>query len=400
MRHLLLTIAVLMVAVSSFAQDDAIPARTTIGDVPRTYTHFMNAQEAALCRANAAAGGISSYFFNPAAVADIAGISGQASMRFNSKTRDYLPDGEDTYLDASDDVILFSQAVAAKRNEMYALGFGYSCPSYRSLELTGRIDGAPYTADLNGSLRFFEVIAATRIGTEGQAAVGVAVGIASLEESADETAQRYIRTAEMDGMAASLAIGMTFDATDRLVFGLGYRFSTAVGVDGEWHTEQGGEVMSGETKTEPVAVGGVRFTPVDNYTVYASYIHEGWDKAKSSFASYYDTGECEGCNENDNERSEFGSALGTAAVGAEATVLDGRLTLRAGYSMPVGSDFDNDSEPEYRELVPEYVFGVGGTLWFEHYSVEAAFVREPFADGDESEQVVNNGLYLTIGYEF
>jgi len=400
MRHLLLTLAVVMLAVVAFSDADASVTRTTIGDVPRTYTHFMNAQEAALCRANAAAGGISAYFLNPATVVDIKGVSGQASIRFNAKTRDYLPEGGDTYFQASDDAFLFSQAIAVKRNDIYALGFGYSTPSYRNLEIIGRVEGAPYTADLHGSLRFFEVLFGTRIGSEGQAAVGVAVGIASLDESAVEAAQRYIRTAEMDGIAGSLAIGMTFDATERLTFGLGYRFSTVVDVEGEWHTESGGEVTKGETRTAPVAVGGVRFTPVDNYTVYASYTHEGWDNAKSSFASYYDTGECADCNENDNERNEFDSALGTAAVGGEVTLLEGTLTVRAGYSTPVGSDFDNTDEPEYRELVPEYAFGLGGTFRFQQYSVDVAFVREPYADGEESEQATNSGLYLTVGYEF
>ena len=399
MRHLLLTLAVLVLAVVAAADEDAIVARTTIGDVPRTYTHFMNAQEAALCRANAAAGGIAAYFFNPALVADIEGISGQASMRVNVKSRNYLPEG-DTYLDASDDAVLFSQAVAAKRNEAYALGFGYSCPSYRNLELAGQLDGNPYEGDFQGSLRFFEVIAATRIGTDGQAAVGVALGIASLDESALEKSQRYIRTAAMDGMAASVAVGMTFDATERLMFGVGYRFSTSVDVEGEWHTESGGAVTKGTTKTEPVAVVGARFTPVDNYTFYASYINEGWTKAESTFAAYYDTGECEDCNENDGRRDEFSSALGTAAMGAEATVLDGRLTLRAGFSMPVGTDLDNADEPEYRELVPEYAAGLGGKLRFEAYSVEAAIVHELYADGSESEQVVNNGIYVTVGYDF
>ena len=400
MRHLLLTLAVIALAAAASIDADATVTRTTIGDVPRTYTHFMNAQEAALCRANAAAGGISAYFLNPAAVADIDGIAGQASVRVNAKTRNYLPEGGDTYYEASDDVFLFSQAVAAKRSEFYALGFGYSTPSYRNLEITGRVEGAPYEADLHGSLRFFEVLGGMRVGTEGKAAVGLAVGIASLDEGAGEVAQRYNRTADMDGISGSVAIGMMFDATERLTFGLGYRFSTVVDVEGEWHTESGGEVVTGTTKTAPVAVGGVRFTPVDNYTVYASYIHEGWDNAQSSFASYYDTGECEDCNENDGERDEFGSALGTAAVGGEVTLMEGKFTVRAGYSMPVGSDFDNEDEPEYRELAPEYAFGFGGTVQFEQYSVDVAFVREPYADGDESEQAVNNGFYLSVGYQF
>ncbi|MCK5597596.1 MAG: hypothetical protein KAJ04_09130, partial [Candidatus Eisenbacteria sp.] len=92
MRHLLLTLTVLVLAVVVAADAAATEARTTIGDVPRTYTHFMNAQEAALCRANVAAGGLSAYFFNPAVIANLSGVSGQATMRMNIKTRHYLPE--------------------------------------------------------------------------------------------------------------------------------------------------------------------------------------------------------------------------------------------------------------------------------------------------------------------
>jgi hypothetical protein len=398
MRHLLLTLAVLVLAVVAAVDAAATVARTTIGDVPRTYTHFMNAQEAALCRANAATGGLSAYFFNPAVIADLEGIAGQATMRANMKSRNYLPGGDDG-LDASDDVLLFSQAVAAKRTDMYALGFGYSCPSYRRLELDGNLDGEPYKgAEFEGSLRFFEVLAAAKIGTDAQGSIGIAAGIANLTESASEPGQRR---AEMDGIAASLAIGMTFDAMERLTFGLGYRFSTKVDVSGTWHVEGAHDSTdTGTTTTEPVVVAGVRFTPSDNYTLYASYIHEGWDEARSTFAAYYPTGDCDDCNEEHRERDEFDSALGTAAVGGEGTLMDGRVTVRAGFSMPVGSDFDNTDEPEYRELVPEYAAGLGGTMRFEEYSVEAAFVREQYADGDEGEQVVNHGIYVTVGYEF
>ena len=401
MRHLLLTLAVFALAVVAAADAAATVARTTVGDVPRTYTHFMNAKEAALCRANAAAGGLSAYFFNPAVIANLQGVSGQATMRANMRSRNYLPEGED-YLEASDDVFLFSQAMAAKRNDTYALGFGYASPSYRNLKLVGQQDGASYEGEFTGSLRFFEMLAAARIGQDGQGAIGFAVGIANLAESASEsgTDQRYIRTAETDGIAASVAMGMIFDATERLTFGVGYRFSTSVDVDGDWHTEDGGAVDSGTTKTAPVAVGGVRFTPVDNYTLYASYIHEGWDKAQSSFAAYYPTDDNEDCNENDGERNEFDSALGTAAVGGEGALLDGRLTVRAGFSMPVGSGPDSTDEPEYRKLVPEYAAGFGGTVRFNEYSVEAALVRERYADGDESAQVINHGIYVTVGYEF
>jgi hypothetical protein len=193
---------------------------------------------------------------------------------------------------------------------------------------------------------------------------------------------------------------MTFDATEQLMFGVGYRFSTAFDVEGEWHTEEGGAVEAGETKTEPVLVAGVRFTPVDNYIIYASYINEGWDDAKSTFAAYYGVEEPVDGQESAQDRNEFGSALSTVALGGEGTLMGGRLTVRAGFSMPIGSDFDNTDEPEYRELVPEYAAGVGATVRFEEYSVEGAFVRELYADGAESEQVVNHGIYVTVGYDF
>jgi hypothetical protein len=362
----------------------------------------MNAQEAALCRASAAAGGMSAYFFNPAVLADIPNITGQATLRLDSLSRDYLPEGEDE-ITADDGWLLFTQAVAAKRNDIYALGFGYSCPSYRSVTLKGKVDGADYSGEFRGSLRFFEVLAAAKIGSEGRGAIGLALGIASLDEGADEYSQggNYIRTANMDGMAASAALGMTFDVADWMLLGAGYRFSTSVDVEGEWHTGgDDGEVARGTARTEPVAVMGARMEPISGYRLYVSYIYEAWNETSSTFAPYYDTDECVECNENENTRDEFGSALGTAAVGVEGELLDGKVTLRAGYSVPVGSDLDNADEPEYRELAPEYALGFGGTLSFEQYSVDVAFARESYADGDATGQAVNNGFYLSVGYQF
>lgn len=400
MRHLLPALAVLLLAALAATNAEAVVTRTTIGDVPRTFSHFMNAQEAALCRANAAAGGLSSYFFNPAAVAGIKGISGRATMRMNFKTRDYLPEGATDNLEASDDVFLFSQAVAAKRDGAYAYGFGYSCPSYRRLELTGDLGGTPYSGDFTGGLRFFEILAAARVGSEGRGAVGLALGIGNLDESANEKSEGFNRTADMSGFAASVAFGATFEAMENLVFGGGYRLGTSIDVEGEWNTEDANEIASGTTKTEPVAVVGVRYSPIEPVTLYGSYINEGWDSAESSFAAYYPTEDCVDCGENDGRRNEFDGDLSTLAFGAEGTLLDGRLTLRAGYSVPVGSDFDNDDEPEYRELVPESAFGFGGTFRFGEYSAEAAFVMESYADGEVSEVATNNGLYVTLGYDF
>ncbi|MBN2564782.1 MAG: hypothetical protein JXB46_03645 [Candidatus Eisenbacteria bacterium] len=411
MRHLLLALALL----PAFAgQAPGNEARTAIGDVPRTYTHFMNAQEAALCRANAATGGVSAYFFNPAVLSEVSGISGQASMRFNVKSRDYLPQQESNYLDVdSDDSVLFSQAVAAKGAENITFGFGYSTPAYRNLRLTGQLEdplaGAiRYAGDYTGSLRHFELLGAVRIGSDGQAGVGLAAGIASFDEYAREVAgpeQNHSR-AQLDGMAASAAIGFIFDATDKLTIGAGYRFGTSFDVDGEWKPPQDTDIdpdpaKKGTVKTEPVAVGGIRFSPTENYSIYLGYTNEGWDSADATFAAYYPTAPCDQCEAEDAaERDEFDKALGTFALGAEGTILDGRLTLRAGYSLPQTSGFSNDDEPEYRELVPQYAAGLGGTWHFEAYSIDAALVREEFADGDETGQVVNTGIYLSVGYDF
>jgi len=401
MRHLLLTLAVLAMATAAVADEAYVP-RTTIGDVPRTYTHFMNAQEAALCRSNAAAGGVSAYFFNPAVIGAIEGVSGQATLRMNLKTRDYLPSTAEDDLEATDDSFLFSQAVAAKNSEMFAFGIGYSCPSYRRLEFSGTLDGNPYTAEFGGSLRFFELVGAARIGSDGSGVIGAAVGIANLEESAREKSpNQFNRTSEMDGMSASLAIGILYEIGERVTLGGGYRFGTKIDVDGEWHTENDDEITSGTTQTEPVAVLGASFTPVDMLTVYATYMNEGWNKASSTFAPYYDIDpEPRGGDEDEGERDEFSGALSTLALGAEATTGEGRITVRVGYSMPVGTDLDNDDEPEYRELVPEYAYGFGGTFRFNEYSVDLAFSGESYADGDEGGVASNNGVYLTVGYDF
>jgi hypothetical protein len=400
MRHLLLAFAVLCVALSSASAD---VARTTIGDIPRTFSHYMNAQEAALCRANAAAGGIAAYFFNPATISQVEGIEGHATVRLNLKDRKYL-EGADDSLDATDDKLLFSQAVAAKEMENFYYGFGYSCPSYRSLELSGTVDGTTvYDADFGGSLRFFEVLAAARIGKNGQAGIGLAAGIGNISESAREREQRGLNTASMDGIAASVALGMVFDATDKLTFGVGYRFGTEFDVDGDWSVsdpEASGDAVGGKSKSQPVAVGGVRFAPNERYSLYASYIQEGWNEAESSFAAYYDTGECEECNENDGDRDEFDDSVGSIAVGGEGALMDGDIVVRAGFSKVIKADIDNESEPEYRELVPDYSIGLGGSLVFEQYTFDLALVRELFSDGDETEQLVNHGVYFSVGYAF
>lgn len=52
-----------------------------VGDPPRTFSHFLNAREAALCRASAATGGVESFFLNPACASTVREVSGQATVR-------------------------------------------------------------------------------------------------------------------------------------------------------------------------------------------------------------------------------------------------------------------------------------------------------------------------------
>ena len=64
--------------------------------------------------------------------------------------------------------------------------------------------------------------------------------------------------------------------------------------------------------------------------------------------------------------------------------------------VPKGFAFNN--AVEYKEY--SRFHGGTGTVRFKEYSVEAAYVREQYADGDESKQAVNHGIYVTVGYEF
>jgi hypothetical protein len=382
MRYVL---AVLLVAVLVPGWSRADATRSTIGDIPRTYSHYMNAQEAALCRANAAVGGLAAYFFNPASAIEVEGVGGQATIRLNVKTRSYLPDG-DEYLDSDDDGILFSHAVAAKRSGTLVLGFGYACPSYRRLQLTGMQDDGDralraYEGEFTGGLRFFEAIFGARIGTEGQAALGIAAGIVNLDESARETLGQTLDYADLSGVGASLAAGFLFNATERLAFGLGYRWGSEIDLDGSWYeSERDGE----QSNTVPVAVAGVRYSPIDDLTVYAGYVREGWDEATADLATYV---------ENEGRRDEFDEALGTAALGVEITLLSGKMTARAGASKQFAADIEN-------AIVPSYSVGVGAAMAFEQYFAELSVVREQFDREGLSNQVTNYGVYTTIGYAF
>ena len=133
MRYAILILVFVVLASGTVSADDT---RTSIGDAPRTYSHYLNAQQAALCGSSVATGGASACFYNPAAAAQHEGISGQATLRLNLKNRDYFPDGDEHY-ESSDDGFLFSHAVAVKTSESLTLGFSYACPSYRQLELAG-----------------------------------------------------------------------------------------------------------------------------------------------------------------------------------------------------------------------------------------------------------------------
>lgn len=383
MRFIIVTILLVAVVVSEAPADDA---RMTIGDIPRTFSHYLNAQEAALCRANAATGGVASYFWNPASVSEVKDIGGQATVRFNSKSRDYLPEG-DEHLEATDDHFVFTQFVAVKTSGDYALGFGYSNPSYRNLKLTGvrDYDGEfkQYDGEFNGALRCFEVIGALRIGDDGKGGIGFTAGIANLSEKARESVSgEALETARVDGVAACFAAGFSFDATEKVTLGLGYRWGSTVGVSGEYYRDS----KEGESTTAPVSVAGVRVRVTDGVTVHASYVREGWDRAKSTLATYPR-------DEGGLDWDPFSEPISTVAVGTEFGLPGNRIVVRAGYSRELGADIDN-------AIVPEDSIGFGGSVRFDQYVADIAVVRERFAAAGDSGQVTNYGVYLTAGYEF
>jgi hypothetical protein len=377
MRYLFLCLVAIAVCAASVTGSEA---RTTIGDIPRTYSHYMNSHEAALCRANAATGGLVASFLNPAAASEVLGAAGHATVRYNITSRDYLPGGEDA-LDSSEDGFLFSQAVAAKRSGPWTLGFSYSSPSYRSLEITGRQDGETYRGEFKGSLRYFEGIFAMRIGDSEQGGIGVSAGMVGLEESARIVEGPELEKADVSGMAASVSIGMVFDATESITIGVGHRWGSEIEVEGEWFGLDG---ETGKSSTQPTTVAGVRFRPTETAVIYASYIHEGWDRTSSTLAAY---------RADDGARNEFGDPLRTVALGAEGDFLDGGFTARVGGSFALGSDISD-------ALVPEYSIGLGGSVHFEQYALDLALTRELFELDGESGQAANYGVYLSVAYEF
>jgi hypothetical protein len=380
MRCVLLTAVVLLFAYG-WASADIDAARVSLGDVPRTHTHYLSAEDAALCRAAAATGGVGSYFLNPALITRVNGASGQATLRFNVKSRNYLPDGAD-YLDSSDDGLLFAHAVAVKQTTPIVYGFGYSAASYRSLELAGLIGGEPYDAQFAGGLRFFEVLLGTSIGSEARGGIGVAAGIVNLNEEARVRLGDTLESANMDGIAASFAFGVVFDATDRLSIGAGHRTSAGVDVEGEWTFGDPPESRSGRSDTQSTSVLGVGLQATDGLSVHGSYVQEGWDAAVSTLSSYPEL-----------SRDIVGDAIGSVALGAEYDFPGQRITLRAGGSMVVRGEAED-------VLVPEYSLGLGGVLRFVQYSVELSLVREQFELNGKSAEAINYGIYASVGYEF
>ncbi len=387
----------LVLAALCAAAAHADAPRITIGDIPRTYNHYLNADEAAMCRANVSAGGIGAYFFNPASAAEITGVAGQATIRWNNKSRDYLPSGADDNLKGSDDGFHFTQAVAAKLSANWVLGFGYSAPSYRNYKITGQRvpegggEAENYRAEFAGAVRYFEIIAATRIGTDGKGGIGIAAGLVTLNEASDEDlGDDSLGSSSLKGSAASVAFGFVFDATETVTIGLGYRMGSHIQVKGDAYTNDN---ATGTSETQSTAVGGVRFRPTPQYAVYVSYIHEGWDGAKATISSYPEPDEPGEDPTTGAPRNEFDKNLGTVALGGEGTFYDGRFTARAGYAAQLESGIEG-------ALVPEYSIGLGGSLNFEQYLFELSLVREQYALDGEGAQALNYGIYFTIGYVF
>ncbi len=374
MRYLhICVVAVLLCAGVVHGED---PPRVTIGDIPRTNTHFLNSEEAALCRANVAVGGLNTYFYNPANAAGITGAEGEATIRYNIKNRDYLPRD----LDVSEDGFNFTQAVAVKGSAHWVFGIGYSNPSHRSVEISGMDQSEVYTGKFTGDVRFFELVAATSIGDRGQGGFGVAAGLATLSESARETwGGSELESANLDGSAASVALGFTFDPTEQIGIGLSYRWGTEFDVEGDWYGEDN---VKGKSRTAPIAVGGVTYRLTEQYDLYLSYIHEGWDEATSTLSVYPDDG---------GKRNQFDKPLRTLALGAAAKLAENRYIVRLGAAFQLEDGIEG-------ALVPKNSFGVGGVWNFTEYAFETAITMEQFDLNGDSAQTTNYGFYFTIAY--
>jgi len=250
-----------------------------------------------------------------------------------------------------------------KRSGNWVLGFGYSAPASRDLEITGTIDTGSgpetYEGTFQGGLRYFETVLATRVGNGGRGGFGIAVGFANVSESVREVVGESLDSADVGGTSSSLAAGFVYEASDRVTLGAGYRWGSNIDVEGEWYGRQG---ATGTTKTEPVTVAGITVRPSDHVALHACYTVEAWNDAESSLSGY---------SEDDGSRDEFGEAVATAAVGAEAAFMRDRLWLRAGGSMRL--------EPEEMDGgLPQWSVGAGCSYAFTGYAVDAAIVRERY----------------------
>lgn len=383
MRHLTAAIAIVLVACSA-ATADVTDVR--IGDVPRTGTHYTNAREAALCGAAAGTGGISSIYLNPAVAVPEDGAEGLAAFRFNVKSRAYLPEG-DVGLDATDDGLLLSQAAAIKTSGAWTFGFGYATPAYRDLELTGKIETddrrvEPYDGDFTGSLRTFEAVLSTRIGSRGQGVIGASAGVATIDETGRVVVGSDLDESwGIDGLGATYAIGFLFQATERVAVGIGYRFGSEIDVES---SGVGLEGASGTFRTAPVASGGVTVRPIDRLALHASVVRQGWHRAEVQL----DVQDAEDII----AAPAISDPLLTVALGAEYDLTD-RFTLRGGYAMQTTDGIEGAA-------VPENAFGIGATYAWTQYYMDAAYVHESFELDGESGEVTNNGIYVSGGYRF
>jgi hypothetical protein len=356
-----------------------------IGDVPRTGSHFTNARSAALCGASAATGGLEAVYWNPATASRVPGAEGFAAFRYNIKSRDYLPDGEDA-LEASDDGFLLSQAAAAKTSDTWTFGFAYATPAYRSLDLTGSIETderplEPYTGEFSGNLRTFEAVLTSRIGKRGQGVLGVSAGIATINEAGRVVVGPDLEESwEIDGLGPCYSVGFLFKPVDRIVVGASYRFSSEIDVEG---TGRGLEGESGTFVTAPIVAGGVTVAPTERLLLHASVIREAWHQAEVKL-------DPEAVEVLGN--ASFDDPLLTAALGVEFEATT-RIALRAGYAIQLTDGIEGAA-------VPENAFGIGGTYAFGEYFLDAAYTYESFEVDGASGELTNSGLHVSIGYEF
>ncbi len=385
MRTIILAL-VLTVALVATAGADV--TRTSLGDIPRTYSHYLTAYQASLAGAGSATGGVGACYYNPALAARYEGISGQATLRFNVKSRDYIT-GD---LEASDDGLLFSNAVAVKRSGGLSFGFNYSCPSYRSVEYTGLKDDEGTMKDFaskqTGSLRAFELVFASLVGSHQQGALGVSAGLVSLDETMREGfTGETLDKARVRGMGVTASLGFLFDATETLSAGVGYRWGSEINTrSDDWYQE---DRRDETTITQSMLVTGVTFKPMQTVTVHASYSVDGWNTARTDLSAYPPTPEPD---PTDGERDEFDDALSTVALGVEVSLMEEELVLRTGYSTQMTEIDEN--------VVPENSIGLGASWRFNEYVLEGALVRESFSEGGESGQMTNYGIYVTVGYVF